>query len=136
VLAASCLLLGAAFAQEGGDQPAPAQQAASAPGALLRGLDKVSGQTVDMELRVGDTFRLGRLTVALMDCRYPASDPSSNAYAQIVILDEGAGVDAPPVFQGWMVAASPALSALDHPRYDVWALRCLIPATTTEGDGG
>jgi hypothetical protein len=23
-----------------------------------------------------------------------------------------------------MVASSPALSALDHPRYDVWVMRC------------
>jgi hypothetical protein len=23
-----------------------------------------------------------------------------------------------------MVASSPALSALEHPRYDVWVLRC------------
>jgi hypothetical protein len=29
------------------------------------------------------------------------------------------------VFSGWMIADSPALSALDHARYDVWILRCL-----------
>jgi hypothetical protein len=32
-----------------------------------------------------------------------------------------------PVFSGWMVASSPALSALDHPRYDVWVLNCIYP---------
>ncbi|MCW8843320.1 MAG: DUF2155 domain-containing protein, partial [Rhodobacteraceae bacterium] len=32
-----------------------------------------------------------------------------------------------PLFQGWMIASSPALSALDHPRYDVWVLRCKTP---------
>lgn len=26
-----------------------------------------------------------------------------------------------------MTASSPALSALDHPRYDVWVLRCDVP---------
>jgi hypothetical protein len=25
-----------------------------------------------------------------------------------------------------MIASSPAISALDHPRYDVWVLRCII----------
>ncbi|MGB0800115.1 MAG: DUF2155 domain-containing protein, partial [Planktomarina sp.] len=25
---------------------------------------------------------------------------------------------------GWMVASSPALNALEHPRYDIWVLRC------------
>jgi hypothetical protein len=31
-----------------------------------------------------------------------------------------------------MVASSPALSALDHPRYDVWVLRCDYPETAPE----
>ena len=28
------------------------------------------------------------------------------------------------VFSGWMFASSPALSAMDHPIYDVWVLDC------------
>ncbi|MDA9980314.1 DUF2155 domain-containing protein, partial [Yoonia sp.] len=28
-------------------------------------------------------------------------------------------------FAGWMLASAPALNAMDHPRYDVWALRCI-----------
>ena len=32
-----------------------------------------------------------------------------------------------PVFVGWMIATSPALSAMDHPRYDVWVLNCVTP---------
>jgi hypothetical protein len=27
-------------------------------------------------------------------------------------------------FQGWMIASSPALMALDHARYDIWLIRC------------
>ena len=37
-----------------------------------------------------------------------------------------------PIFEGWMIAASPALNALDHARYDVWVLRC---TTSSSGDG-
>jgi hypothetical protein len=33
-----------------------------------------------------------------------------------------------PVFSGWMIASSPALNAMDHPRYDVWLLRCQTEA--------
>ncbi len=29
------------------------------------------------------------------------------------------------LFSGWMLASAPALNAMDHPRYDVWALRCI-----------
>ena len=28
------------------------------------------------------------------------------------------------VFAGWMFASSPALSALEHPVYDVWVVDC------------
>ncbi|CAM5448557.1 hypothetical protein FALB51S_02919 [Frigidibacter albus] len=92
---------------------------ASAPGAVLRGLDRVTGQTTDVTLANGQTQPVFRLEVSLTDCRYPVNDPSSDAFAHLTIRDRGE-----VVFNGWMTAASPALSALDHPRYDVWVLGC------------
>ncbi|MDD8023227.1 MAG: DUF2155 domain-containing protein [Paracoccaceae bacterium] len=92
-----------------------------AGGALLRGLDKVAGTASDIQLSVGQTVEFGHITVTLRECRYPAEDPSSNAYAYLIIADKGA---TEPAFSGWMIADSPALSALDHQRYDVWVIRC------------
>lgn len=100
---------------------AAAQDLAEAKGAVLRGLDKVSGITQDLEVETGNSVSFGRLEIDLSDCRYPAKDPSSNAYAHLVIRDTLAK---DPAFDGWMIASSPALNALDHPRYDVWLLRC------------
>lgn len=100
--------------------PAPAQET-SAPGAMLRALDKVSGHTDDITLKVGEIKVFGKLAIALSDCRFPSDDPSSNAFAHLTITDLTAQV---VDFDGWMIAANPALSALDHPRYDVWVLRC------------
>ncbi|MDI3336046.1 DUF2155 domain-containing protein [Defluviimonas aestuarii] len=102
-----------------------AQDVESAPGALLRGLDKVAGTTTDIDLAVGETQEFGRLAVTLGDCRYPVTDPSSNAYAFVTIADAKSGAVA---FDGWMIASSPALSAMDDPRYDVWVMRCNIPS--------
>jgi hypothetical protein len=99
-----------------------AQEAVSAPGGVVRWLDKVSGATGDMELARGQSAVAGRLTIQLDDCRYPADDVPTIAYAHLTILDRLAS---DPVFSGWMIADSPALSALDHSRYDVWVLRCL-----------
>lgn len=111
-LAAVVMLLGAAVS---------AQEVASAPGAILRGLDKVSGETIDIDIATGATEDFGRLSVTLSDCRYPVADPSSDAFAHLTITDKTAETTA---FDGWMIASSPALSALDDPRYDVWVLRC------------
>ena len=32
------------------------------------------------------------------------------------------------LFTGWMFASSPALSALEHPVYDVWVIDCKASA--------
>lgn len=100
---------------------AAAQEVTSAPGAVLRALDKISGDTQDIEIASGGSATFGRLTIALSDCRYPTDDPSSNAFAHLTIAVANGGA---PEFEGWMIASSPALSALDDARYDVWLLRC------------
>jgi hypothetical protein len=101
--------------------PAPAQEVRSAPGAVLRWLDKMAGAAADIEIRRGQPVTRGRLTILLDDCRYPADNPGGEAWAHLTIHDS---LVAAPVFVGWMIASSPALSALDHARYDVWVLRC------------
>lgn len=96
-------------------------QTARGDSALLRGLDKVTGQTQELKLAVGESVEFGRLEVLLAECRFPASDPSADAYAEMTITDRKANAR---VFSGWMIASSPALSALDDPRYDVWVVSC------------
>lgn len=94
-------------------------------GALLRALDKVSGEVTDLEMRSASSARFGRITINLGECRYPAGDPARDAYAFLTIQEDGT---AEPQFSGWMMASSPALNALDHPRYDVWVMRCKTDA--------
>ena len=91
--------------------------------ALLRGLDRINGTAQDIVIAVGETVTYERLEVTLLACRYPRGDINSDAFAQLIIQDVREEV---PRFIGWMFASSPALSALDHPRYDVWVLNCQI----------
>lgn len=90
-------------------------------GAILRALDKISGQSTDLELASGTSARFGRITVTLQECRFPAGNPSGEAYAGLLVLEDG---KTDPAFRGWMIASAPALSAMDHARYDVWVIRC------------
>ncbi|MFV0336374.1 MAG: DUF2155 domain-containing protein [Tropicimonas sp.] len=99
------------------------QQVSSASGATIRVLDKISGETTDIGIGRSERKLVGRLSIVLGDCRYPSNNPNSDAFGWLEIRDdsmEGAA------FSGWMVASSPALNAMDHPRYDVWLLRCNI----------
>lgn len=103
--------------------PVQIQAATVAPdGAVLRALDKVSGEVVDFELMPGQTKQMGRIQVSLTECRYPTDNPSGDASAYLIIRN---AADQSQAFSGWMIASSPALNGLDHSRYDVWVLRCI-----------
>lgn len=101
---------------------AQSETAVNAKGGVVRWLDKVSGETGDIELLRGQSAQNGRLTILLEECRYPADDSPTEAYGHLIIMDK---LMDKPAFSGWMMASSPALSAMDHSRYDVWILRCL-----------
>lgn len=97
------------------------ETAAVGTGAVLRAMDKLSGDVVDFDLLPAQTKQLGRIQVTLDECRYPVDNPTGEAFAYLRIRNAGVEQVA---FEGWMIASSPALNALDHARYDVWVLRC------------
>lgn len=102
--------------------PALAQDTVtSGTGAVLRALDKLTGEVRDLQLASGDVQQFGRVTVDLQDCRYPDGNPSGEAYAFVTVRDSTRDL---VIFSGWLVASSPALNPVDHPRYDVWVMRC------------
>jgi hypothetical protein len=103
------------------DVPENDVRALAGQGVEIKGLDKVSGLVSDLSIAVGEAQRIGRLEVLVEDCRYPEDNPAGEGYAWLSIKDT---TNDAPVFEGWMVASSPALNALDHPRYDVWVIRC------------
>jgi hypothetical protein len=104
--------------------PAAAQEFAGAQGGSLRFLDKLTSETGDVTLDRGQAAKFGRILVRLNECRYPVANPAADSEAYLTIVEETTGLE---LFNGWMLASSPALSALDHPRYDVWVLSCILP---------
>lgn len=103
------------------DVPANDVRALAGNGVKLKGLDKVSGEVVDLDLALGEPATVGRLEVVASECRYPEDNLAGEGYAWITVRDPQSET---VLFEGWMVASSPALNALDHPRYDVWVIRC------------
>ncbi|WP_108261047.1 DUF2155 domain-containing protein [Mangrovicoccus ximenensis] len=89
--------------------------------AILRGLDRLSGELTEFQVQAGGSAVYRDLVVTVAECRVPADNPSGDAYAYMTIRDRRSS---DPNFEGWMVASSPALNALDHMRYDVWLIRC------------
>ncbi len=99
-----------------------AQDVAIGKGAMLRGLDKTNAEVRDLEVANGGEVFFGTLSIRMTECRYPEGDQAADAYAYLVIRDIPREKT---MFSGWMIASSPALNALEHPRYDVWILNCI-----------
>ncbi len=104
----------------------------------LQSIDKITGRTLTFEARVGSTVKYGPLYIKVQACRKapPIEQPESAAFLQIWEVSPTRQQERPQnkeqskwVFSGWMFASSPALSAMDHPIYDVWVLDCLEKKT-------
>ena len=96
----------------------------SRPAAKLQGLDKITARTSTFTIAVGETKALGSLRITLRACKEnpPIETPETAAFLEVI--ESKPGEQAEPVFSGWMFASSPALSAMEHPIYDVWVLSC------------
>ena len=103
--------------------PLPTPETQLQLGATLRQLDKMTGQIVTFDINVGETRQVARLAIMLDACRAPGDNDTHGTMAHIKIWDTK-NEEAETVFAGWMFADSPALSALDHPRYDLWVINC------------
>jgi hypothetical protein len=100
--------------------------AAAVPGdiAVLQGLDKITARISTFEAPLNEPVRFGSLEIIARACdkNPPEETPESTAFLEIVDVRP----DSPAVelFTGWMFASSPAVSAVEHPVYDVWVVDC------------
>jgi len=92
--------------------------------AILQGMDKVTARVSTIEAPVGEVVKFGTLEIIARHCdkRPPEETPESASFLDIWEVRQGEA--AISLFRGWMYASSPALSALEHPVYDVWVLDC------------
>ena len=109
-----------------------AAQAAAAETAVLQGLDKTTARISTFEAPVDETVRFGSLEVVARRCHKTPPEEPPEAAAFLEIVDQRPDTDAVKVFTGWMFASSPALSAMEHPVYDVWVIDCKEPGPDAE----
>ena len=97
-------------------------------GAVLQGLDKVTARVSEIVTPLNRLVRFGTLEIVVRTCqKTPPEEPPESA-AFLEIRDAKPGEETVALFTGWMFASSPALSALEHPVYDIWLLDCLVAA--------
>lgn len=137
-----CCGAGVAYAQDasitGTDSPSVVADNPDAlhyeeyPTIRLRSLDKITARTLTFDAQVGTVIKFGDIYIKILSCRKPPAveKTESAAFLQIWEVDRIKS-QSRWIFSGWMFASSPALSGMDHPVYDVWAIDCL--GKTPEG---
>lgn len=120
----------------------------------IRALNKIIAKYVDVEIAMNETAKFGPLEITPRYCdkRPPEEFPETTAFLEIRDITGEPAPDLKPVaakkrkktsdepvaplptdvkadeqklaFSGWMFASTPALSALEHPVYDVWVIDC------------
>ena len=94
----------------------------------LQTLDKITARIATMRMALRQPTRFGTLEITAYHCAYrpPEAPPETAAFLEIKDVGYTDSTEATheTVFSGWMFASSPAISALEHPVYDVSVLAC------------
>ena len=117
-----------------GSQPIAAQGAIGTPMedrvAVLGLLNKRNNITRDLEMKPGETRRVGDVIVRLSACERTApweEPPETGAFVQVIVLTRPDADSRPEwrrFFSGWLFKNSPSLNVVEHPIYDVWVKDC------------
>ena len=130
VLLAACLWSGALLAQSSGQDPLTAPQSAvqkvplMTKKLILRALDKVTGRVQMLEATLGEEMHFGKLRITPRQCRKSLPEDPPESVAFLEIQEERDTQKLVSVFEGWMFASNPSVSAMEHPVYDVWLVGC------------
>ena len=99
--------------------------------AIVQAVDKITAESMRFEAPVGQPVRYKNLIFTVRSCEATAADEiERDAIAHIEVDFQPpapAGRTPAPaksVYRGWMFAASPSLSPLEHPVYDAWLIAC------------
>ena len=94
--------------------------------ATMQALDKITARISTLSAPVGEARQFGTLEVTIQRCAFhpPEEAPENAAYVVIRDLGYDPSVEPAEVFSGWMFSSSPAISALEHPVYDITLLAC------------
>ena len=95
-------------------------------GAQFNALDKITARIKKLEIYLHEEQVLGSLTIILKSCQNRPPDflPESAAYVEVYDNLNQTLNENNLIFSGWMFSSSPAISALEHPVYDISLISC------------
>ncbi len=113
--------------------------------AILQGLNKITARVSEFQAPINQAVKFGSLEITTRDCRKSSPEEMPESATFLEIDDVKENVEKKRMFSGWMFASSPAISAMEHPVYDVWVVDCVSAESASdntnsepenEADGG
>lgn len=94
------------------------------PRAIFSGLDKITSRIISFEVAIDETVQFGSLQITARVCyTRPATEaPQTTSFIEVDEIDTNSQYKR--IFSGWVFAASPGLSGVEHPVYDIWLIDC------------
>lgn len=115
---------------------APEGERIANPTATFSGLDKISGRIIQFDVALNETVQFGALQVTPRACFTRPATETQNTTAFVEIDEITLKAEIRRIFNGWMFASSPGLSAVEHPIYDIWLIDCkTTPPSITPSEG-
>jgi hypothetical protein len=96
--------------------------------AIVGLLNKRNGLVRDLEMKPGDSARVGRAIVRLRACETTApweDPPETGAFVQLTVQDQRDD-QWYRVFSGWIFRERPERNVIQHPIYDVFVKSCAM----------
>lgn len=91
---------------------------------VLLGLNKITARTKEIRIKTGGHAQFGDLWIRSVTCWNAPADQRPESAALLDIMERTPNEGDVRRFSGWMFASSPAISALEHPVYDIRVLKC------------
>jgi hypothetical protein len=96
--------------------------------AVLGLLNKRNGLVRELEMKPGDSIRVGRAVVRLRACEQTApweDPPETGAFVQLSVQDQRDDKWY-RVFSGWLFRERPDRNVIEHPIYDIFVKSCAM----------
>jgi hypothetical protein len=94
--------------------------------AIIRAINKITAQSSLEKIAVGDSAKYGNLTISIKSCW--AADPEISPENKILLQVEEKSYSNTSnihIFYGWLFSNTPSISSIEHPVYDIIAVKCI-----------
>jgi len=95
------------------------------PSAKFIGLDKITAQTSEILVNLGETKKFGPLEIKVLRCAKFKSNNSNNNVAYLQVKDSTENENEKVfIFNGWTFSSDPTITPFDHAIYDLQLVSC------------